>query len=224
MLAPGGRVRDPRRVNFYAHAFLAAERRDDAAFVLGAMLPDLCGFAGERLGEAPAAALGDGVRFHHETDAAFHATDAFTRFCSELSALLQARGVRRGPARGVAHVAGELLLDGWLAREAAVPSLYRRALGDARALLAAGALACDTSERVTRVCARLHAAPLPESYTDAAFVCERIERALAARPYLALATHELEIVHSEVVRAARETRWVPSALERVRRALEEAKP
>jgi hypothetical protein len=209
-----------RGVNFFAHAYLAAERSADAAFVLGAMLPDLCAFAGLRLGAAPCAALGDGVRFHRETDALFHADAAFNARCTQLSDGLQARGVRRGPARGVAHVAHELLLDGWLAREAGVPALYRRALGEAAGLLGESGMGGSARDDVTAVCTRLHAAPVPEAYVDPAFVCARVERALAARPYLALAAHERSAVASALDVAASEcAAWAPGALASVQRAL-----
>lgn len=206
-------------MNFFAHASLAAERSSSAAFVLGAMLPDLCGFAGARLAAPPGAALGAGVRFHHASDAAFHAAGAFTAFCAEFAGALQASGVRRGPARGAAHVAGELLLDGWLAREKGVPALYRSALASASELLERGAPQEASGAAVAGVCARLHAAPVPEAYGDPAFVCARIERALAARPYLALASSETPIVAGALARATRGTRdWAPSALATVARA------
>ena len=209
-------------MNFFAHAYLAAERSADAAFVLGAMLPDLCAFAGSRLGLAPSAALGDGVRFHRATDAVFHANSAFNARCTQLADALQARGVRRGPARGVAHVANELLLDGWLAREAGVPVLYRRALGEAARLLGDSDLDPNASDGVAEICARLQGAPVPESYADAGFVCARVERALASRPYLALAANELSAVASALRDAASESvLWAPSALASVARALDD---
>lgn len=207
-------------MNFFAHAYLAHERSGDAAFVLGAMLPDLCSFSGRRLGEAPRDAVGDGVRFHHSTDAAFHAASEFSTFCSEFSAALQASGVRRGPARGAAHVGGELLLDGWLARSAGVPALYRRALGDARALLASAASFVPLRESLALTCARVLAAPVPEAYADPEFVCARVARALGSRPFLALAADELPAVARALADAAPETeRWAQPALASTVRAL-----
>ena len=71
-------------------------------------------------------------------------------------------------------------------------------------------------------CARLHVAPVPESYADAAFVCARVERALASRPVLALAAHELSAVASALSDAANDSAlWAPGALESVARALNE---
>lgn len=207
-------------MNFFAHAVLASERRADAAFVLGAMLPDLCGLAGVRIGATCDGALGEGVRFHHASDAAFHAHRLFGAQCGALSEALERRGVRRGPARGVAHVGNELLLDGWLAREMGVPRAYRDSLGGAHGLLSGSALAPAASSEVARVCARVHASPLPEAYGDAAFVCERVERALAPRPFLALTPSERPAVASALADAQRGlSRWAPSVLDGVRLAL-----
>lgn len=208
-------------MNFFAHASLAAERSSDAAFVLGAMLPDLCTISGARLGGAATAELGAGVRFHHASDAAFHTSAAFSAFCIGFGAVLQARGVRRGPARGAAHVAGELMLDGWLARAAGVPALYRHSLARAEALLAGSSFAPERAAAIASVCARLHAAPVPEAYAEAAFVCARVERALATRPFLALAASEQPELERAVRGAARELEgWAPEALRAVAVALD----
>jgi hypothetical protein len=209
-------------VNFFAHAVLASERSADAAFVLGAMLPDLCGFASVRLahaaaGELAPGALREGVRFHHASDAAFHAHRSFGARCAELTHTLEARGVRRGPARGVAHVASELLLDGWLAREVGVPRAYRDALGGAPGLFARECFAPHERDAVAAVCARVFASPLPEAYADAAFVCERVERALAPRPFLALRACELPAVAEALAaEAAHCAAWAPRVLSDVR--------
>jgi hypothetical protein len=207
-------------MNFFAHAVLASERSRGAAFVLGAMLPDLCGFARVRVGALAADAVADGVRFHHASDATFHAHRVFTARCAELSAALEARGVRRGPARGVAHVANELLLDGWLAREAGVPRAYRDSLRDAGELLRGGPLSLGASGDVAAICARVLASPLPEAYADVAFVCERVERALAPRPFLALAENERPAVARELSASAeRCAGWAGDVLSDVRAAL-----
>ena len=72
-----------------------------------------------------------------------------------------------------------------------------------------------------RVCRRLHAAPLPEAYADAAFVCERVERALATRPFLALAESELPDLERAVRDATGDVQgWAPGALRAVATALD----
>jgi hypothetical protein len=202
-------------VNFFGHAFLAAERHADPDFVLGSMLPDLAGFAGEPSERWLRHAAGDGVRFHRATDSAFHRAPAFGSFCASHSRALQERGMRRGPALGAAHVGGELLLDGWLAVEWGEPALYRGALHAAPALLGV-----DASEELLAVCARLAAAPVPRAYADAAFVVARVVRALASRPRLALSAAEESLLRDELARAREETpRWAPRALAEVRAAL-----
>ncbi|HEU4431401.1 MAG TPA: hypothetical protein VFT98_21755 [Myxococcota bacterium] len=208
-----------RPVNFFAHAALAHELRAEPAFVLGAMLPDLCGFARVRVRAEIDGALGAGVRFHHASDAAFHAHRVFAARCGELSAALEARGVRRGPARGVAHVANELLLDGWLARAVGVPETYRAALNRAGELLGTSGAAPASSAALQAVCMRLHAAPLPESYAEVAFVCERVERALASRTFLALTQDELPALAPALARAGEAcATWAPAVLADVRSA------
>jgi hypothetical protein len=128
--------------------------------------------------------------------------------------------VRRGPARGVAHVASELQLDGWLAREAGVPRAYRDSLADARGLLRECALRPDARADVEAICVRVHASPLPEAYASAEFVCERVVRALAHRPFLALEPRERPAVAAELAASAeRCAGWAPGVLGDLRRAL-----
>jgi hypothetical protein len=182
-------------VNFFGHAALAAARQGDPGFVLGAMLPDLAPLAGLRIAAVDAEDVAAGRAFHFAADARFHADPRFVSWAVEAAALLQARGIARGPARGAAHVGVELLLDGWLAESAGVPSLYRRALGDAPALAAGIRFRAGASARpFPELCARLLAAPLPEAYGRPAFVAERVVRILARRPRLALAVREQDAV------------------------------
>lgn len=194
-------------MNFFGHAWLAARRAQACpAFVLGAMAPDLLAMAGRRA-EARAAvgraARGDGgggltrgVAFHAATDAAFHAAPTFAALQREAVGVLREAGVRRGHARGVAHVGLELLLDGWLVRAADAPEAraYREALREARRGDAAG---------LADVCRRLQASPLPEAYADPQEVARRVVAVLARRPRLALAAGERDAAASWVQGAAR---------------------
>jgi hypothetical protein len=208
-------------VNFFGHAWLAARQGDASpGFVLGAMAPDLLAMAGRRR-EARAAVAGAtaapqtsharGVRFHAATDEAFHAAPTFAAAQVEAAAALRAAGVRRGPARGVAHVGLELLLDGWLAREAGVPELYPCALRHEIRRDAAG---------LGAVCRRLAVSPLPEAYADPAEVARRVAAALGRRPRLALAAGERAAVAAWARKARRElaTR-APAMLVETERAL-----
>lgn len=208
-------------MNFFGHAWLAAGCAGaDAAFVRGAMTPDLLAMAGRR-GEARAAVVAArtaedgaharGVRFHAATDAAFHAAPRFARLEAWAAAALRGAGLRRGPARGVAHVGLELLLDGWLVREAGVPALYREALAGAHAGEAPG---------LDAVCRRLAASPLPGAYADPAEVARRTATALARRPRLALAPGERDAVAAWCREAAdRMTRHAEALLQETRRGL-----
>ena len=126
-------------MNFFGHACLAAAENGDARFVLGAMLPDLAPMAGVRIRSIDDTSLAAGHAHHVATDVAFHGAAEFTGWAAEASRALQAAGVRRGPARGVAHVGIELLLDGWLAHTRGVPSVYRDAL-EAGPLIGADAI------------------------------------------------------------------------------------
>jgi hypothetical protein len=174
-------------MNFFSHAWVAARIRTDPAFVLGAMLPDLATMLGARL-ELPAdPTLAAGVRFHHATDAAFHASEGFQRWNRTGVEDLLALELPRGPARGAAHVGVELLLDAALAR---VPGCATAAYRAALAAPAADSIQWrdarlrgdfeDLRERLAR--------PSRErTRSTEKLLAERIERILAPRRRLRLA-------------------------------------
>jgi acyl carrier protein phosphodiesterase len=179
-------------VNFFGHALLAHRRRDDPAFVLGAMLPDLASLCGTDL-MPTTAAVRDGVAYHHRVDAVFHGCEPFRALQGHAIRMLRARDVPRGGARGAAHVAVELLLDGALAGDAAACRAYRAALAAERA-------ACvddgEAGARFARLRARLTDADLPASYAHPAFVADRVCGALSRRPLLALDGGARAVVHA----------------------------
>jgi hypothetical protein len=127
-------------VNFIGHATVALWFCEDptwrargpasfSEFVLGAMLPDLAAMARLKLpARIPAGPLAEGVALHHRTDGAFHGDPSFVGLTHQTLDLLTSHGVARGPARGVAHVGVELLLDGELLRIPAVVEVYQAAL------------------------------------------------------------------------------------------------
>jgi len=101
-------------VNFVSHMVVAQQATPEATtpLLLGAAAPDLA-----RMARLPVATAGPpgftaGVATHHRTDAVFHGLDWFRATNRRLVRGLSDRGVRRGPARGAAHVLIELLLDG----------------------------------------------------------------------------------------------------------------
>lgn len=186
-------------MNFFGHAAIAGRFRASPEFVLGAMLPDFAGMLGIKTPPVTPDALGAGVRFHHLTDHAFHELRSFRAFCAEATRFLDAQSVRRGTARAVAHVGVELLLDAALAEDEAARSRYFAALGAARR-----AELFVPSTYTPEECARL--AGLGEVLEnrgisrnpDTGLVVTRLERALAARPRLAIEPRDRAAVGSWV--------------------------
>jgi hypothetical protein len=194
-------------VNYFAHASVAARLGAGDARVLGAMLPDFARMLGARLGELSDPELAQGSALHHRTDAAFHVSPTFRALEREGVRELLAAGVRRGPARGAAHVGLELLLDASLAG-GEHDGRYLAALGTAPAL--ADAIAwrpAQGASRWRRLHARLRAAGPPSRRPAPERVAERIARALAPRPRLRLEADE----------PARVTRWLAAAAPTVER-------
>lgn len=175
-------------MNFFGHAAIAGRFESDPVFALGAMLPDFCGMLGVRVPAPEPGPLGAGVRFHHVTDSAFHELPAFRRLNQAACAELGLRGVRRGTARAVAHVGVELLLDAELAENDAARALYFEALraGGSPALFGAvAAFTTEERERLGRLLALLGERGVAKRPSSAS-IAERLARALAGRPRLAV--------------------------------------
>ena len=198
-------------MNFFGHGCLAAETRADAAFVFGAMLPDLAAMAGLRVSSVAHATADAGRRFHYATDAAFHRAEGFQTLCIAATHALRDAGLRRGPARAIGHVGVELLLDGWLAAERGVPALYGEALALGPALAPAIAFRVDRGAApLVELCERIATAKLsPDAWCEPERLAARLVRILARRPLLALEARELPAVRAwgasarlEVARAA----------------------
>jgi hypothetical protein len=174
-------------VNFFGHAVVAVDERGGRAsptFVLGAMLPDLCGMARLSAPQPADEELAAGVALHHVTDAAFHGARRFLGLSADAQAELQAAGLSHGSAMAVAHVGVELLLDGILSARLDAATTYREALS----------IPCppirwrqvDHAERFEQLRRRLSVAPVPAAYADPIFVAARVCDVLARRPRLAL--------------------------------------
>ena len=176
-------------VNFYAHAAVACWRDNSAAFVFGAMVPDLASMCGARITDIRHAQIRSGVTFHHRCDEAFHSGPTFMRLYRAIRAQLGEQGVPRGSAMAAAHLGIELLLDGTLLDDRAVQRAYRDALaGDGGAELRLS-VACHSSaqqERLRRLRSHLADRGPPLHYQSATDVARSIRRILAARPRLAL--------------------------------------
>ena len=174
-------------MNFFGHAAVAGQFRAEPLFALGAMLPDFCGMLGLRVPDAPQNTLGDGIAFHHVTDHAFHELEAFRTFVREATAELDARGVRRGTARAVAHVGFELFLDAELAEDETARARYFDALGAGRegAVFAHEMFVHDETERLSGLVRTLEERGVAKR-PDSAAVVMRLTRALASRSRLAI--------------------------------------
>jgi hypothetical protein len=181
-------------MNFFGHAVLARRREAArgevrATFVLGAMLPDFASMLRARPPRTTYEPLSEGVRFHHATDDAFHGSETFLEFSHGGASFLLSRGLRKGSARAVAHVAIELLLDSALAREKSANEAYLSALDLALTASLAGHIQWQKAADETRfpsLCRNLRSrGALP---TDASpdLVAERLRAILAGRPRLAL--------------------------------------
>jgi hypothetical protein len=124
-----------------------------------------------------------GIALHHACDRAFHALPGFRALERDAIAALEVRGVDRGPARGAAHVAVELLLDGALiGRDRAADARYLEAV----ALAPTHGAAHGDHPRMGDLIARLARQGLPIAYRDPREVARRTAWALAGRPRLAL--------------------------------------
>jgi hypothetical protein len=175
-------------VNVLGHTHVADRvRPGDVAYALGAVLPDLASIAGVRLQTPlpPAhAALAEGIACHHAADTSFHSLARFRTGAAALRYDLLAEGLTTGPARAVAHVGYELVLDGTLVGSP-TEDAYRRALsGAAEAACAIVPAHRDRwSDFVERVAAT---ARHSLRYDDVEWVAQRLVAILDRRPRLRL--------------------------------------
>jgi hypothetical protein len=175
------------RMNFFSHAVVAGRFSRDPEFVLGAMLPDFASMLGVRMPPVAEATIRNGVRFHHLTDGVFHELPSFRLLTREANAALRERGVARGPARAVAHVGIEILLDTTLGQSAAARDAYLSGLEAGRTPALARSLAWAEAEakRLTDLLETLVQRGIVLD-TSAELLVERIRRTLAGRPRLRL--------------------------------------
>jgi hypothetical protein len=209
-------------VNFFGHAWLAAETRPEAAFVFGAMLPDLAAMAGLRVVGVAHANTDAGRRFHYATDVAFHRAAGFASLCLTATRALSEAGLRRGPARAIGHVGVELLLDGWLATEQGVPALYGEALALGPALAPSIAFRLEAGVApLLELCERVAETPHSlAAWCEPKRLTERLVRILARRPLLALEARELPAVRAWAAGARHQVeRAAPALLTEVREGL-----
>jgi hypothetical protein len=186
-------------VNFVSHAAVASWYDTSPLFVLGAMLPDFLGMLGMRA--VPVSEeLVRGVAFHHASDAAFHEAPQFIKLTHEARRALTAAGCSKGPARAVAHIGVELLLDPVLLDESGARDAYTKAIERAAAVRDEIAFLPGDAARFFDFCRLLSQRDLPRR-DDLESVVVRIRRALAGRPRLALDEAGVVAVRNWVVAA-----------------------
>jgi hypothetical protein len=174
-------------VNFFGHLVLARALDPDLAFGFGAMWPDFSGILGLKAASTHAG-VHAGVAFHHRVDAVFHRERHFVTLQRLALERLQRHGVPRGPARAVAHVGVELLLDAELARNDLETLHYRTVLKHAQSRAQGWFPSLDEacSTRVGHWCQRLDERAeriIPESPQQ---LTKRLADILESRPRLAL--------------------------------------
>jgi len=178
-------------LNFFGHAVVAGWFDGRAEHVLGSMLPDFEGMVRVPLLEVCDDGIQRGIELHHRTDGAFHRSPLFLRWTSRTLEELSDRGVRRGTARAVAHLAAEMFLDGHLASHPPLEEGYLAAL----TVEADGRLRWeDGGGAYGRLRGRLKRWGAPRDYSEPTFVLARLRDALSSRPGLAIADGEMELV------------------------------
>lgn len=176
-------------MNYFGHAVLAVRRGGDRAFVLGAMLPDFATMIRARPPRTAHTDIGSGMQFHWRTDEVFHRSSAFRELTHQAVGWLAARGVRNGSALAVAHVGVELLLDASLSTDSAAQQAYLEALAGAAPDDLGGYLGWDASDergRFDQLRVRLLDRGAIDGDIAPESVAQRLQRALADRPRLAL--------------------------------------
>lgn len=212
-------------MNFFGHAVLAAMYTPQRAFTLGAMLPDFVSMLGVRPPSIRDGTLAEGVTFHHRTDAVFHDSQVFRELSREAFATLLGSGVGRGPARAVAHVGVELLIDAAIAQSlfkgpepkapdtnqgGTLQDCYLEALQlGQQPLPEVEFRQAHEARGLNELCERLSLAGMDRLRLDARQTLSHLQRTLARRPRLALSQSELEPTR----------RWAEGAAATVRREL-----
>lgn len=162
------------------------------------MLPDFASMIRMRLPDVQDTQIAEGVEFHHHTDRVFHRLKRFRNQESWTLEHMLEHGLRRGPARGVAHVGVELSLDGALVASPAGHDLYRSALQIARDLELDWE-GPESAGRFSTLIDRLSSFDVPDGYRDPVIVAERLVRIMEPRPLLRLSEHEAEILRNAIV-------------------------
>jgi len=188
-------------MNWFGHLLLGWRAEKDAAFALGAALPDLARVARcPRVRALSPSRLADGVAHHHDIDAAFHGGSAFTSLLAEGTARLEAVGIRRGVARAAAHVGIELHLDGMLAKQEDAAAALAAGLGHGTGPRFTTALGWSPEHRESwgKLMDRLTTSDVLSAWSDPDEVGRRVVRVLSRRPRLAPESRETEAMETTI--------------------------
>lgn len=163
---------------------------------LGAALPDLGAMGRFRLmGDTVDPDVTAGIALHHATDDAFHRHSTFTEAMARLRSDLATDGVARGPARAVAHVGPELMIDGFLLEDDQLSDAIDAAFAEIDELGPALASLVETSgDDWMRHLAKVPAWGLPTDYADPHAVARRLHRILAQRPRLQVDAAHIDVI------------------------------
>lgn len=190
-----------------------AARGADPRFLLGAMLPDLAGMLGLRIGRVADPVVTRGVIFHALTDTAFHECAEFARLLIEARARLRAAGVARGTMLAASHVGVEFLLDGVLSENASIRDDVRRALAVDRLDEKLDVVWLDRAGRPPpapphwrRLRLQVGTDRFLRGYSRPEEVGDRLLRVLARRPRLAASTRDAEVVRDWLLAAQPDVR------------------
>lgn len=195
-------------MNYFGHAAIASERRADVGFVLGAMLPDLVGMLRVGCPETEDDTVHAGLAFHRTTDAVFHACPTFLALNRAASSELRRVEIARGPARAIAHLATEMLIDAVLIRNPDYERSYLQALQQAPQVSSVldWKRAEEAAHFVGLATHLLERGPAVHA-EDPEHIVFRLGRALSGRPRVEPSVQELERVLA----------WLPGHTEQVHR-------
>ncbi|MDA3040115.1 MAG: hypothetical protein O3C27_11430 [Actinomycetota bacterium] len=193
-------------MNVGGHILVAARISDEVDLWLGAALPDFAAMGRFHL-QVPETRwrqgrdepVRRGIALHHRTDEIFHQHPWFTERVRVLRRRLEARGLARGPARAIAHVGPEMLLDGALsAWEHPATGATLAALDRHRPSLGQWTRLVDRHDEWSAHLTRLARHGLPDDYDQPSAVAGRLLRILGSRPRLGFEPGQLAIVVDEL--------------------------
>lgn len=198
-------------MNYLGHSAVASWFSSEPMFLLGSMVPDFAAFLQISLPEPRDAMLEAGIALHHETDRVFHEARTFRDLNRAAAQALAEANLPRGPARAVAHVGVEMLIDVAMADSPTARRTFQAALGTLEPQRLRETLPMDEGchARLAHTAAAVRARGAALWTPEPMAIASRITRTFANR-------RRLEIDAGTVPTVAL---WVDSTLHRVRVSL-----